>query len=354
MAEILGVGITHYPPMLGYPKTYANLIRGIMHSKLVPEDMKQPANWPKGMQEEYDDEAAQAIIHQQRHKEALSTVRQAIDDFAPDAIIIFGDDQYENFKEDVIPPFNMYCMDSFPAQPFTFVNTKENIWGVDPEHKFSVPGAGKLAQQLADGVISKHFPIAYSYKYSNYPNLTHAFSNAMVFLDWEQKGWSYPIIPISVNCYGKSVISSRGGASHLFDQRPASEKDAYLDQPGPAGPTPQTCFNMGATLRQVLEERPERFVVMASSGWSHAFLTEKNHWLYPDRDFDRARFKELESGNHRAWVDLENDAVDDAGCQEFKNWICLSGVLPDYKPEIVDYLETWIFNSQKCFAIFRP
>jgi len=354
MAEILGVGITHYPPLLGYPDTYANLLRAIMTSHLIPEEMKQPSNWPEGMQKEWEDESAQAHIHQERHKKALKEVRKAIDDFAPDTIIIFGDDQYENFKEDIIPPFNMYCMDEFPAQPFTFVNSNQNIWGVEPEDTFTIPGAGKLARTLADRVISSHFPIAYSYKYSKHPTLSHAFSIAMVFLDWEQEGWPYPIIPISVNCYGKGVISTRGGAAHLFDQRPESEKDPYLDSLGPAGPTPATCFKFGETLRQVLEERPERFVVMASSGWSHAFLTEKNHWLYPDREFDRERFNELEKGNHRVWSNIENAAIDDAGCQEFKNWICLSGVVPDYKPEIIDYLETWIFNSQKCFALFRP
>ena len=354
MAEILGVGITHYPPLLGFPDTYVNLLRGIMTSRLVPDEMKQPSNWPKEMQEEWQDKSAQARSHQERHKKALKEVRKAIDDFAPDAVIIFGDDQYENFKEDVIPPFNMYCMDEFPARPFKFVNSNKNIWGVDPEHTFTVPGAGQLARTLADQIISSHFPIAYSYKFSNYPTLSHAFSNAMVFLDWEQQGWSYPIIPISVNCYGKGVISTRGGAAHLFDKRPDSEKDAYLDTPGPAGPTPQTCFKLGETLRQVLEDRPERFVVMASSGWSHAFLTEKHHWLYPDREFDRKRFEELEQGNHKVWSNLENEAIDDAGCQEFKNWVCLSGVVPDYKPEIIDYLETWIFNSQKCFALFRP
>ncbi|MBV1906333.1 MAG: hypothetical protein KUG75_09675 [Pseudomonadales bacterium] len=354
MAEILGVGITHYPPLLGYPKTYANLLRGISHSHLVPEDMRKPENWPKGMQEEWEDEAAQAEMHQLRHKTALKEVRKVIDDFAPDAILMFGDDQYENFKEDIIPPFNMYCMDEFPARPFTFINSVDNIWGVDPGHTFNVPGAGKLARELANEVISRHYPIAYSYKYANHPTLSHAFSNAMVFLDWEQEGWPYPIIPVSVNCYGKGVVSTRGGAAHLFDKRPDSEKDDYLDRPGPAGPTPRSCFQLGETIGEVLRDRPERFVVMASSGWSHAFLTEKNHWLYPDRDFDRARFEELNAGNQRLWPELENDAIDDAGCQEFKNWICLSGVVPDTKADIIDYLETWIFNSQKCFAVFRP
>ncbi len=55
-----------------------------------------------------------------------------------------------------------------------------------------------------------------------------------------------------------------------------------------------------------------------------------------------------------ASAQLTNAQLDDAGDQEFRNWICLSGAMGGYKAEIVDYLETYIFNSNKCFAIFRP
>ena len=32
----------------------------------------------------------------------------------------------------------------------------------------------------------------------------------------------------------------------------------------------------------------------------------------------------------------------------------MSGAMEGYQAEIVDYLETYIFNSNKCFAVFRP
>lgn len=352
MAEIMGIGITHYPPLLGQPGDYANLLRLVKTSHLVPEAMKDPSGWPPEMRDEWDNELERALEHQQRHRDAMHEVRRVIDDFRPDAVIIFGDDQYENFKEDVIPPFNIYCMDTLVAQPFTHIRSG-NIWGVDREHSFEVPGAGKLGRTLADAIISRHFPIAYSYGFLHHKTLTHAFANAMVFLDWDQRGWPYPIVPIAVNCYGTSVIHARGGFSQLFDRRPESEKDPYLDTPGPAGPTPATCFRLGQTLRQSLDELPGRYVVMASSGWSHAFLAAKHHWLYPDQAFDRARFEELRGGGQRVWAELDNQAIDDAGSQEFKNWICLSGVVPERTPRIVDYIETWIFNSQKCFAVFE-
>lgn len=355
MAEILGVGITHYPPLLGDPAAYANILRMVLRSRLVPTDQKDPTRWPQAMQEEWHNETACAAEHQQRHVHAFREIRKAIDAFQPDAVIIFGDDQYENFKEDVIPPFNMYCMDAFPAQPFGAIAAlggKSNIWGVPGNYEFEVPGAGRLARELVDGVIGRDCPIAYSYKFLNHKHLTHAFANAVVYLDWDRRGWNYPIVPISVNCYGAGVIHTRGGMAQLFDERPDEEKHPYLDFPGPAAPTPRSCFAVGRALRRVLEERPERFVVIASSGWSHAFLTAKHYWRYPDHAFDLERVEELRRGCHEQWAGLENGKVDDAGSQEFRNWICLAGVVPERRARVIDYLETWIFNSQKCFALF--
>jgi hypothetical protein len=354
MAEILGVGITHYPPLLGRPDSYANLLRMVCTSHLVPDALKDPGAWPEGMRDEWENEHACAMAHQQRHRDALATVRAAIDDFRPDAVIVFGDDQYENFKENVIPPFNVYCMDAFASRPFAMLKAlgdERNIWDVPADYEYDIPGAGRIARELTDAIIANDCPVAYSYRPLNQPHLTHAFANALVFLDWERRGWSYPIIPISVNCYGTGVIHTRGGMAQLFDQRPEAEKDPYLDAPSPAGPTPRSCFAVGQALRKALEARPERFVVMASSGWSHAFLTAKHNWLYPDREFDLARVAELRAGEHARWAELANEAVEDAGCQEFKNWICLAGSFPERQAEVVDYIDTWIFNSQKCFAL---
>ena len=93
---------------------------------------------------------------------------------------------------------------------------------------------------------------------------------------------------------------------------------------------------------------------MASSGWSHAFLVEKNNWLYPDIETDRQHVEELRAGNHSQWANLTNAEIKAAGDQEFKNWICLAGAMSDRKAEVLDYMDTYIFNSNKCFALFPP
>ena len=38
-----------------------------------------------------------------------------------------------------------------------------------------------------------------------------------------------------------------------------------------------------------------------------------------------------------------------------RNWVCLAGAMAALgrKPEIIDYIESYLFNSNKCFALFR-
>ena len=151
MAEILGVGITHYPPLLGEPDTYANLLRMVLKSPHIPAEMKDPSAWPAAMQEQWASEIDAAQEHQARHQAAFTTVRKAIDDFAPDAVIVFGDDQYENFKEDVIPPFNMYCMDSFATAPFGFLKGAPNIWNAPADHQHDTEFAQRMHEREHHG-----------------------------------------------------------------------------------------------------------------------------------------------------------------------------------------------------------
>ncbi len=361
MSDIMGVGVTHYPPLLGKPGTYADLLRFVLESPVVPAQMKQPESWPEPMQEEFANELTSAAHHQERVVEGFRHVRQAIDDFGPDAVVIFGDDQYENFKEDCIPPFCVFLHDQMESRPFLhappWLYAGGNAWDEPAEQHFVHRGDKALAKHLATELLERGFPVSYSFTNSHYAEkhgstmLTHAFLNTLLFLDWDRQGFDYPIIPIQVNCYGKDVVPSRGGLGHL---NPAIKNEMYGDEFGPPGPTPASCFALGKLVREILGAMPGKYVIMASSSWSHAFLTAKHHWLYPDLVFDRARVEDLRAGRHAEWAQLTNRQIDDAGDQEFKNWICLAGAMQGRQAEVIDYLETYIFNSNKCFAIFRP
>ena len=184
-------------------------------------------------------------------------------------------------------------------------------------------------------------------RYEN--GLPHAFINTLLYLDYDRKGFPYPVVPFHVNCYGSSVIAKRGSTAHL-----TGEADPNLVDP--PGPNPGRCFDVGGAVARAFADSPWRVALVASSSWSHAFLTPKNHYLYPDNASDRARFDELASGKLSRWRDLTTEEIEDAGQQEFLNWVCLGGAMHALgrEPEIVDYVESYIFNSDKCFALFRP
>lgn len=268
MGEILGVGLTHYPPLMGPPMTFANLLRRTLESPLIPADMKNPENWPEIMQQEYASEQTLAPQHQERLVSDFRKIRQAIDDFGPDAVIIFGDDQYENFKEDIVPPFCVFLHESMESMPFVGRGS-QNAWKEPEDKVFMHRGDRALAKHIATELMERDFPISYAFSNSHYaeghaPNmLTHAFLNAILYLDWDRRGFDYPIVPIQVNCYGKDVITSRGGSGHL---NPAVKDEPYGNVDTPPGPSPASCYRLGQTVRQILDETPGKFVIMASSG----------------------------------------------------------------------------------------
>ena len=94
---------------------------------------------------------------------------------------------------------------------------------------------------------------------------------------------------------------------------------------------------------------------MASSSWSHAFLTEKNHWTYPDLEADRVLLSHLQSGDMFKWKDVKLADIEESGQQEVLNWFCLVGAMSELgrKADILEWAETWAFNAPKCMAVFR-
>jgi hypothetical protein len=186
--------------------------------------------------------------------------------------------------------------------------------------------------------------MAYAYKPLHEPGLGHAILNTLLYLDYDRQGFDYPVVPVLVNCYGSKVIRNRGGATE------------YEKEPDPPGPSPKRCMALGAATARVLRRSPWRVALVASSSWSHAFLTERNHWLWPDMEADRALFEELRVGNYDAWRQVSTGEIEEAGQQELLNWMCLAGAMDELgrKPEIVDYIETYVFNSNKCLALFKP
>ncbi|HMN80486.1 MAG TPA: hypothetical protein PKA20_11205, partial [Burkholderiaceae bacterium] len=73
-----------------------------------------------------------------------------------------------------------------------------NVWGEDSYKRFRLAGDVQAGKFLASGLIREGFDTAYSYKPLHHP-LGHAFTNAILYLDYDRKGFDYPILPFAVN-----------------------------------------------------------------------------------------------------------------------------------------------------------
>jgi hypothetical protein len=351
MAELLGIGMTHYPGLHMLDEDMSVFLRLTLSGKRIPERIRDPQNWPAEMRREWDGDggAAGARAHRERCFAAIRTLRSHLDAFRPDLVIIFGDDQYENFVEDIVPPFCVYAVDAMQSRPFDLEPAspmpRRNIWNEGAEtvfrHRGHVPAARFMLNRLCEEGIN--LPYAYRLRYR--AGLAHAFINTLLFLDVDRGGFDYPVVPFHVNCYGGAVIRSHGGA--------VAPSDVH-EEPDPPAPSPGACFDLGRALGRVLRQSPWRVALIGSSSWSHAFLTPKNDWLYPDHESDRARLAELRAGRHACWRELKREDLEAAGQHELLNWIVLAGAMDAVgkKAQIVDYVESYVMNSNKCFALF--
>ena len=349
MAEILGLGLTHSPSFIKPDEEKDYSVFRSLRNPNLPEELRNPSNWPEPMRIEFgeDEGLSSAIKARERIVNGFRKLREELDAFNPDFVVIWGDDQYENFKEDIIPPFCVMAYEDMECRPFHTGDggTRVNVWNEPGDTTFKYQGHRAAARALVRGLIEEGVDMSYAYKpLHEQGGLGHAILNTLLYLDYDRKGWNYPVVPFLVNCYGSRVVRNRGGAVQ------------YEEEFDPPGPSPKRCMEVGAAVARVLRESPYRVALIASSSWSHAFLTDKHDRFYPDVESDRARFEELKDSDFAAWSRLTIDQIEDAGQQELLNWMCIAGAMQelDYKTEIVDYVESYIFNSNKCVAMFKP
>ena len=90
--------------------------------------------------------------------------------------------------------------------------------------------------------------------------------------------------------------------------------------------------------------------------WSHGFLASNTGYVLPDFESDRTMLDALKRGDYAYWRSRPLDEIEAAGHHEMLNWHVLAGAMATLgrTPEICDYVETFIFQSDKCFAVFPP
>ena len=187
MAEILGLGVTHYPGLMAPDDQMAAILERTLASAQVPAELKSPESWPPPMREEYlaNRDLSVTREHRRRCLAAFGKVRAALDAFAPDFVLIWGDDQYENFRDDGIPPFCVFALDHIDSRPFRRRSFWKpgNIWEEPEDTVFATKGHAVAGSFIAAGLLRAGFDLSYAYKMRYELGLPHAFINALLLLE---------------------------------------------------------------------------------------------------------------------------------------------------------------------------
>ncbi len=64
-------------------------------------------------------------------------------------IVMWGDDQYENFKEDIVPPFAVLAYEDQDIQPWAHRRSPDNPWDEPADKTFRVRGHREAGKYLA-------------------------------------------------------------------------------------------------------------------------------------------------------------------------------------------------------------
>ena len=141
MGQILGLGITHYPPLCAR-RNMSWRLQQCLQDPALPERLRSVDNWHPTMRSQWANDQGQA--HSDRHRsdliEQFRRIRAELDSFNPDFVLIWGDDQYENFREDCVPAFSILAYEAVTIQPWKGYSRGRNAWDEPEDKSFTVQG----------------------------------------------------------------------------------------------------------------------------------------------------------------------------------------------------------------------
>ena len=302
MAKIvIGIGTSHSPqlsvrasdwallrekdehdPRLDYPSLLKRAKPGL-ESELSPEKFRQR------------DEACQT---------AIKTLGDALTKSKADVVVVFGDDQQEQFHDDNMPTFSVYHGKSLPVvthtgrNPAAWKNAEEHGWAeTAPEYETN----SDLANHLIRSLVNDEFDIARCNKLRPEIGVGHAFS----FLYRRVlPGGNLPMVPVMVNTYYP-----------------------------PNQPTPKRCYAFGQAVRKAIESwaSDKRVAVMASGGLSHVVI---------DEEIDQMTLDGLKNKKPELLWRLPRERLW-GGTSEILNWVALAGVVETMEVKFLEYVTTY-------------
>ena len=251
---------------------------------------------------------------------AIAKLGETLRAAKPDLVVIFGDDQHEQFHDDNMPTFALYHGKTLPVvkhngrNPAAWKEAEEKGWAeTAPEYE----NGWELANHLISKLTAEEFDIARANKLRAEIGVGHAFSFLYRRI-WP--GGTVPSLPIMVNTYYP-----------------------------PNQPTPKRCYALGQAIRRGIEswDKDARVVIMASGGLSHVVI---------DEEIDRTTIQALLHKDTRELFALPRPKLK-GGTSEILNWVALAGAMESEKMELIDYVTTYrspaATGCGMAFAVWR-
>lgn len=282
MAELTGfLAMSHGPQLMVKPDQW-----NILHN----DRNKDLKSRPELEKETLDDKWAKF----NRCMKAIEVLRNKIEEWKPDVLVMVADDQHENILDDANPPFTIYIGGDFEA------STSLNYF---KEPKTANRTKYKAKPELAQGILEKlmdsGFDPAYSKELRYDGGMGHAFSRVLKFLTPKAE---IPVIPIMVNTYF------------------------------PPAPSAKRCVDFGKALATTLRGMPDKSkaVVIASGGLSHTIIDEAfdNDVLDAITKNDMGRLGKVPSSTLMA------------GTSEIRNWFVVAAAA-DRPGKVVEYVPAY-------------
>lgn len=306
---VLGLGTSHSPQLNLKPDVWAQ--RG-------EEDRRNPMlhRVPDGVHVTYDELIEDADpglqkeltpeVFERRHaanQRGIAAVGRAIEEAAPDVLVMIGDDQKDLFQDDNTPALAVYFGEQIPyiPRPMRPGTTMGMAMSVFPQESMQFPSDSDLALHMIGSLMEQGVDVAH--------------------LKYFKEGQSVP------NAWGfvyHRVMNSKPLPAVLVFQ------NTYYP---PAQPTPKRSYEYGVAIRNAVEtwSSHARVAVLATGGLSHFVI---------DEELDRQVLEAMQEKDVATLTTLPRARMQ-SGTSEIQNWIAVAGAAQHLDMEVFDYVPSY-------------
>jgi 3-O-methylgallate 3,4-dioxygenase len=308
MAEIvLGIGTSHTPMLFTPPDLWPEYEARDRRAELLDRDGR-PCRFDELLSRRHRDlDRASFEKNYRRCQEALDRLARVLEEAAPDAVVVIGDDQKELFQEDNLPAILVFRGESLvnkkrlpkPGEPSWWSDALAQYYGRSEDELH--PVEAKLARHLIESLIENEFDVAQSDALPQGHGEGHAFAFVHSRL---LRHRPVPVVPVFLNTYYP-----------------------------PNQPTPRRCVRLGRAIRRAVESFPgnSRVAVVGSGGLSHFVV---------DEELDQLVLGALADDDVETLTSLPQAKLH-SGTSEIRNWLAMYGASSHLSHGWTDYVPAY-------------